>query len=341
MAELLNVTENETDSACSNERVSKFEDKANTAVEVATATVSLLALLAAIVLVLATKSYKEFLHQLILCMSTAGFIHLLTDFVLVFLKEGSIESQVVLFLNKYFHLLYGLFTCWIGFYVFLLAVLGRTVKKARHKVTGLIVTLVLPLTIVWIVFLRNEVVRFDCSLKWLLIYTCAFAIPFLISSTLSTMTVVAVIVFLCRGAVSSETLNKLHKQAIIEILPFLMFGVLQNISAAVKIFDFALRVGRKDVFLYGLIRTLFYPFPYIAIPLMLLSQPHIQQKLKRNSNKSQSRSNNIVSNNTYNVTCSKTEDSQQQLQVSYSYTHYNVPPETSYTEQDSLVIRQS
>ena len=115
--------------------------------------VGVLSSLAAIILLLVSKGYKEFIHRLFLYLSTAALVVCAGQLLYVVEKEYSIYIvfiRVTAFVISYMSLIYFSLLSWIGFYMFWLTVFKVQLKKIKHEVIGLGIVLVIPLTFSWL-----------------------------------------------------------------------------------------------------------------------------------------------------------------------------------------------
>ena len=121
----------------------------------ASCSVGVLSSLAAIILLLVSKGYKEFIHRLFLYLSTAALVACAIQ-LLYSIRYDYMESQdtwlvrFIIFILSYSSWTYFLFLCWIGFYVFWLIMHHVQLKKPKHEVTGLVFVLLSPLTVLWV-----------------------------------------------------------------------------------------------------------------------------------------------------------------------------------------------
>ena len=104
----------------------------------------------AIVLILVAKAYKEFIYRVVLYMAVAVAIGLLASILNVFEIDYSKRFEIVALLLNYtfLYLIYvhSFLLCWLGLYLFSLAVFRVQLKKTEHEAIGLVTVLVTPLT---------------------------------------------------------------------------------------------------------------------------------------------------------------------------------------------------
>ena len=301
--------------------------------------VGLLSSLAAIVLVLITRAYKEFIQRLFLYLAiTATFLcTLLLPIFVVFLimldahndttqLQAKIDEIQIAFSVPlgYFGLLYGLLLCWIGVYVASLTIGIRRFKSIRHEIVGLAFVTITPLTAVCIF---PAVQDNSCDLG--LFVFAILVIIMLLSVLMVTLSVGAVIFQLCRSGLKCN--SSVHVRALKEATPLLTFVVIHQISVGfLLIYAIVLltsgETGLPPVSLVVLYDS--FPVIFVSIPLVLLCQPRIRHGIRCKKKKRQQQQSVGVWNPSTEV------------QDVTSQTHYNVPPETSFTEHDPLIIKQ-
>ena len=302
--------------------------------------VGLLSSLAATVLVLITRAYKEFIQRLFLYLAiTATFLcTLLLSIFVVFLimldahndttqLQAKLEEIQIAFSFPlgYFGLLYGLLLCWIGVYVASLTIGIRRFKSIRHEIIGLAFVTITPLTAVCIF----PVVQDSCDLG--LFVLAILVIILLLSVLMVTLSVGAVILQLCRSGFKCN--SSVHVRALKEATPLLTFVVIHQIAvgflltyAIVLLTNF---LDKTKLPPFSLVVFYFsVPSFFVSIPLFLLCQPRIRHGIRCKKKKRQQQQSVGVWNPTTGV------------QDVTSQTHYIVPPETSFTEEDALIIKQ-
>ena len=307
--------------------------------------VSLLSSTVAIVLVLVTRSYLVTIYRIILYLSIAALLLVIGSGVMVIpyvLQEPtpSIYNIIVLSLAGYLGLVYALVLCWIGVHVFLLAVCGVHLRKTKHELFAIAGVLLLPLIVTWAIPVYASG---PCALNpsFLTVVLCSLSVPYLVFTFVAALTVISVILSLCKGLLK---VKKVNRRALKELAPYLLFIIIQNINSILFLIDYALMMkkGRME-YLYGfkLIETLVYAVNFISIPLLLLSQPHIRSQLKSKMChcKCGGKEEGILPTTTQQRQTTVEQSATKPISGS-SQTQYCVPPETSFTEEEPLIIKQ-
>ena len=292
--------------------------------------VGILSSLAAIVLVLITRAYKEFIQRLFLYLAiTATVVCTLTlcqDVVSLVLDAHNNtkidEFRIAIwFPLGYFGLLYGLLLCWIGVYVASLTI-GGIFKSIRYEIIGLAIVTITPLTLAWLPVMQDHYCDLALSI---------LAIILLLSVLMVTLSVGAVIFQLCRSGLKCN--SSVHVRALKEATPLLIFVVIHQIAvgflltyAVILLSKYLDETELPPISLVVLFQSV--PVLFVSIPLVLLCQPRIRHGIRCKKKKRQQQQSVGVWNPSTGI------------QDVTSQTHYIVPPETSFTEQDPLIIKQ-
>ena len=303
--------------------------------------VGILSSLAAIVLVLITRAYKEFIQRLFLYLAITATLlcTLLLSMFVVFLiildahndttqLQAKFDEIQLAFLVplRYFVMVYGLLLCWIGVYVASLTIGIRRFKSIRHEIIGLAFVTITPLTAVCIF----PVVQ-DNSCDLGLFVFAILVIILLLSVLMVTLSVGAVIFQLCRAGLKCN--SSVHVRALKEATPLLTFVVIHQIAVGFLL-TYSIILLTKYLEKTGippLPLVVFYtsvPSLFVSIPLFLLCQPRIRHGIRCKKKKRQQQQSVGVWNPSTGI------------QDVTSQTHYIVPPETSFTEEDALIIKQ-
>ena len=220
--------------------------------------VGLLSSMAAIVLVLVTRAYLVTIYRLILYLSIAALLYLIVAgmmFITSFVTQDSttrVYVIIVSFLVGYFLLVYVLVLCWIGVHVFLLAVIGVHLQKTKHELFAIAGVLLLPLIVTWAIPVYPSG---PCALNpsFLTVVLGGF---YLVSTILAALTVISVILSLCKGLLK---VKKVNRRALKELAPYLLFIIIQNINSILLLTDYALMMKKERMEkLLDLIETLFF-----------------------------------------------------------------------------------
>ena len=247
--------------------------------------VGLLSSMAAIVLVLVTRSYLVTIYRLILYLSIAALLYLIVAGMMLITSyvtqdsTTSVYAIIVSFLVGYFLLVYVLVLCWIGVRVFLLAVCGVHLQKTKHELFAIAGVLLLPLIVTWAIPVYTSG-RCAYNPNFFIVSLCGVLVPYVISTILAALTVISVILSLCKGLLK---VKKVNRRALKELAPYLLFIIIQNIYSILLLTYFALKKKkeRKEIlFAFSLNESLVSVVSIISIPLLLLSQPHIRSRLK-------------------------------------------------------------
>ena len=303
--------------------------------------VGLLSSTVAIVLVLVTTSYLVTIYRIILYLSIAALFFVIGSgvvFIPYVLQEPmpSIYNMILLSVTGYSSLVYALLLCWIGVHVFLLAVCGMHLHKTKHELFAIAGVLLLPLIVTWAIPVYASG---PCALNpnFLTVVLCGFLVPYLISTILAALTVISVILSLCKGLLK---IKKVNRRALKELAPYLLFIIIQNIHCIFLLTDYALMKKERtmEIFVFSFIELLVIAVNFVSIPLLLLSQPHILSQLKSKMCHCKCGENEELILPT--TTQQRQTTIQQSATSGSSQTQYCVPPETSFTEEEPLIIKQ-
>ena len=304
--------------------------------------VGLLSSILAIVLVLVTRSYLVTIYRIILYLSIAALLFLIIIGMLYipYVPQDSVTSvyfKIVWFFGGYLPLVYALVLCWIGVHVFLLAVCGVHLQKTKHELFAIVGALLLPLIVTWAI---PVYAKRSCAFnnKYLFVLL-SLAVPYLISTILAALTVISVILSLCKGLLK---IKKANTRALKEIAPFVLFTIVQNITSIFLLTKYVwmYKEGIRKSFVFTFVELLVFAVNFIPIPLLLLSQHHIRSRLKSKicRCKCRGKEEGILPTTTQRQTT--VQQSATKPISGSSQTQYCVPPETSFTEEDPLIIKQ-
>ena len=299
--------------------------------QVTSYSVGLLLSLAAILLVLITRAYKEFIQRLFLYLAITATVVctllLSIPVVLIMLDAHNDTTQLQAKLDEfqiaisfplgYFVLLYALLLCWIGVYVASLTIgIRKRFKPIRYEIIGLAIVTITPLTLAWLPY-------HYCHLALSIL-----VIILLLSVLMVTLSVGAVIFQLCRSGLKCN--SSVHVRALKEATPLLTFVVINHIAVGLML-TYSIIVLLNETKLPPVPLVVFYgsvPSFFVSISLFLLCQPRIRHGIRCKKKKRQQQQSEGVWNPSTGI------------QDVTSQTHYIVPPETSFTEEDALIIKQ-
>ena len=279
--------------------------------------------LSAILLVLASKSHRRFIHRIFLYLATSAFMLLSASILnLLSFKCAALLKYLLVGYSSY---VYFLLLFWIIFYLFLLAAFRVQLNRLKHEVIGVVAVLVLPLSVEWVIPWKFDSDNFSA------IYLYIFYIPVSVVVLVSSIMLAAVLFCLIRGALKRDAYSSLHKKAIIEAMPLLVFiGIHQVVILVILSYHVVASLTKLHIstvwkFVFDL-----YPASFIAFPVLLLMQPDVRRNLFLQCKKRTVSTSTQQSATIQNASCTQQT----------SNTHYTVPAETSYTEQEPLIIRQ-
>ena len=262
----------------------------NLSVYGATTSIGAISSLAAVVIILVAKGYKEFVYRLLLYMAVdnlLGFpIYLAYKFELHFNVHHGLTIPTSFFFS-YFICVYLFLLCWLGLYLFLLAVFRVQIKKIKHEAIGLVIVLVTPLTFLWI-FPWKKIAPCDYThnLKEIKVYWLT-NISFLSATLLSCLFTGAVLIILCKKAVTrveNNTLQQQYRKALRETIPFVVFVITHQVFSielvSVLSYQEYMTAENKELpfLLWEAIDI--WPLCAISLPLLLLSQSRIRLAIK-------------------------------------------------------------
>ena len=262
----------------------------NLSVYGATTSIGAISSLAAVVIILVAKGYREFVYRLLLYMAVdclIGFpIYVAYKFELHFNVHHGLTIPTS-FLFDYFICVYLFLLCWLGLYLFLLAVLKVQIKKIKHEAIGLVIVLVTPLTFLWI-FPWKKIALCDNthSLKEIKVFWLT-NISFLSATLLSCLFTGAVLIILCKKAVTrveNNTLQQQYRKAVRETIPFVVFVITHQVFSielvSVLSYQEYMATENKEIpFLLWEVTDI-WPLCAISLPILLLSQSRIRLAIK-------------------------------------------------------------
>ena len=282
--------------------------------------------LTAIVLILVAKGHKEFIYRLLLYMAVDGLLGSLTLITYVFESDYNVRYDILaatFMLLSYLIFTYSFLLCWLGLYLFSLAVFRVQLKKTKHEAIGLVTVLVTPLTFSW-VFPWKKIIGF-CISSNLLKLNLLFGIPVFSLVLLSCLFIGALLLMFCKNALDRQenTLQQQHRKAVRETIPLVVFMIAHITTIVMLIVLLACDYYYTEVksvkkFVLQQILNL-WPVVLVSLPILLLFQPHIRHKIK--CRRSQ-RLINVNATSGYGTTVHQSHPS--------SYTHFSSPHEDSH-----------
>ena len=310
---------------------------------------------AAIVLILCSRAYKNFFYRLYLYIAISALVLSVgwcVEQVIPIRKTDQLDESVEsvftiigLALICVSSSLIALVTCWLSFHVFLMVMCGVTsLKKWPFEIAGIILVLVLSLpftaTFIWsfTFFYRT------CNSDRVAIATIYLLSPLYLNTGVSifgvTFISIATVALIIRSFCSTQLnggVRKFYRKALKAALPFLLLQILWFLFGFVSIAMYvsSLYTWSNDTYqmiLNGLIIFIsLYPCSFVLLPLLLLCQPQVTRNLKCRRGRGRGKEEEDHSETA--------PFSRWSTEVT-SRTHFIVPPESFFTEQDPLVIRQ-
>ena len=272
-----------------------------TAVSILAAVTSIMA----IVLIVLFKAFERFVYRLTLYVAItalANAISLSLQIAAVKNECGYIfvRSQglcVVLgFSIQYLAAILMVFVCWITVHMFLLAALKRTYKSIKYEVGGVITCLAIPLVIsifpfidvgngnmyglagvwCWIKSTDEYCNKYkEAAIEQLII---GYG-PLLFATTFNFVTMLAVIVLLCRGTRGAQ-LQKNYKEALKEALPLLLYPICFDVIVFIALVNrLHYTITKETTFGLWVAHAVAAPCLYLFVPLAFLLHPYTLKKL--------------------------------------------------------------
>ena len=263
---------------------SKEESDLTNLISAASHSIAAIASLISIFLIAISRAYKEFLHRLFLYLSITVqvltvCVTVTTLFELLHYDAGKLSVMLAV-VSVYCCNLYPLFLSWMGLYFFLLAALRVQLNKKKHEITGLVITLLLPMTVSWIVLSKGQYMRhfkcFNVKSQELLLYT--IYLPLFISILFTTVAIGGMLLVLCKNL--QNNLQQQHMKVVKRTIPLLLFLASYQIVSSTEV-SFALYqiIAGKSAPASFIELFYFHPLVFMNLPLVLLCQPSVRQKL--------------------------------------------------------------
>lgn len=234
----------------------------------AAATVGLTSSIVSILIILATGTYRSFVHRLYLYLSLASAWISIGQFAYWGRTEGYVIYWVL-------HFAYGLFSyclliVWVGVYVFVLVVCRVQLKRERLFVVAVLLA---PLTLCWVpatVFgLRWRTIVCDAGLALvpiggIIVLMCLVSLAAL----------VAVLATLCRGTFGKGAkFPAYHRKALKEVLPVFALVLIVQLGGVLLLVVYAYyaEVG-VAIYSAGGYQAIVYALPgiFVVVPVLLV-----------------------------------------------------------------------
>ena len=189
-------------------------------------------------------------------------------------------------LMNYFICIYLFLLCWLGLYLFLLAVFRIQLKKTRHEAIGLVTVLVTPLTFLWVFPWKKSASCNNTNSSTHIKLTLFFNISLLSSILLSCFFIGAVLIILCKNAVNraKNMLQQQHRKALRETIPLVVLVIVHQTLAlmVLSVLSYELYISTEKKMVTVFVQELFdlWPIAVISLPILLLSQHRIRHRIK-------------------------------------------------------------
>ena len=283
--------------------------------------------LIAIVLILVAKGHKVFIYRLLLYMAVDALLGSLIRLAFFFERDYNVQYYKVIIstycVSNYLIDVYFFLLCWLGLYLFSLAVFRVQLKKTKHEAIGLVTVFVTPLTFLWVFPWRIRKSNFCASSDMIqFISINNIGIPVALLLFLSCLFIGAMLTVLCLNAVKrvENTFQQQHRKAVRETIPLVVFMIAHVVTLSVA-GVLSLYFSEKEKVKFFLLQIIhLWPIVLVSLPILLLFQPHIRRKIK--CRRSQ-RLININATSGYGTTVHQSHPS------SASYTHFSSPHEDS------------
>ena len=232
------------------------------------AAVGLTSSIVSILIVLATRSYRRFVHRLYLYLAVAGAWISIGQFAYWGRTEGYVIYWVTHF--AYGLLCYSFLIAWVGVYVFVLVVCRVQLK--REKLI-LLAVLFAPVTLCWVpatVFgLRWNTVACDAGLALVPI-----AVVIVLVCLVSIAALVVVIATLFRGIFGKGAMFPVyHRKALKEVMPVFALVLVVQLAGVLLLLVYA-HYAEVGIAIYssGSYQVIAYALPgvFVVVPVLLI-----------------------------------------------------------------------
>ena len=298
----------------------------------ATTSIGAVSCLTAIVLIMVAKGYKEFINRLILYMAVDGLISYWLIIADIFERKDNVRHEILHLVVLYLTYTYCFLLCWLGLYLFLLAVFRVQLKKKKHELIGLVSVLATPSIFLWVFIWqtkKSDICEDTFNLNKLIL-VLLYNVPILCSVLLISIFIGAVLIALCKNAMNraENTLQQQHRKAVKETIPFVIFVIIHQVSDIITVSILACQVymamtNKKTPFFVWEVFKL-WPLVLLFLPILLLSQPRIRHRIK--CRKSQ---NHLTTNTEHGTTIHQSTGVSQPSDTHYSVQHESIQSNTS------------
>ena len=270
------------------------------------AVIGCLAALSAVLLILLTRAYHQYVHRLqlylaILCLGFAAAVGLETLPVstdvnaTVTVREGWGDACVAIgCIVQYFAFSLTFCMLWICAYVFTVAVCRMQLRRLRYEISGLVIVLTLPTLVAWIPLIHGS---YGLGRVWCWTpadhdrYTAGFQLGLSkgligLLHTISLILVFTAVIKFCKGLFNTrdELEQTTYRVALKEVLPLTIFpsfiSIANLISATKGIVDVA-TVDPDDANISDMVVLCAIQVFMLSLPLSLLPHRRIRCNLCR------------------------------------------------------------
>ena len=259
-----------------------------------------LAAISAVVLILITRAYRQYVFRLQLYLAVACFFFAVsvgfetlpvqvtveTNSSIAAVREGWNDSCVAIgFLAQYFGFAKSFSVLWICIYVFMAAVYERQLRQLKYEISGLVFTFALPAAITWIPLLHGSygLMGIWCNIK--LPFNHIDTIYVLMSQGLIFVIQFASLILLFSAVVKfCKPSDVYSKAALREILPLTIYPPLYSIASVIYASNIIINVtvhglkpaeeNENEIIVVSLLQTC-----VLSIPLSLLLHPRLRSNI--------------------------------------------------------------
>ena len=344
----------ENNASTSNDSCYIFTAKQVNSVTVAKSIVASLgsaACLLAVIVIIALKQYKKFVNRLVLYLMIIGCVHAVTIGLEVapVHHEGQVVTvrkglnglcEAVGFITQTTAWMFLMVMVWIVLYLFLLAVFKYSINKYKHELTGILVSVLFPLSFNWVPFVQHmyglagvwcwiRLTNGDCRHDYIqgIIYQFSLLYaPLTLIIFISFVLFAVMLYVLCRQRTYLKGVNvqrSLHHQAVKEAIPLLIYPLIYDIICTLMTANriyYAITVheGNHPYFPLWSIHSVIDPCRTLVPPLAFILHPNTLRRIC--------------------CWCKKDKEQDKYKDMQPSATVYVVSKECPYTEVDPLII---
>ena len=301
-----------------------------------------------VIIILALKQYKKFINRLVLYLMIIACVHAVTIGLevapvhhmgqTVVVRRGLNElCEAVGFITQSTAWMFFMVMLWIVFYLFFLAVFKCGANKFKHEITGILVSILFPLSFNWVPFIQHmyglsgiwcwiRLTNDDCKHDYTqgIIYQFSlFYGPLTLLIFISFILFVIMVCVLCWQRTHFRGDHSSYHQAVKEAFPLLIYPLIYDILCTLMTVNriyYAVTVyqGKHPYFPLWLIHAIIDPCRTLVPPLAFILHPNTLRRI-----------------------CCGCKKHKEQDNIPPSATVYVVSKECPYTEVDPLIIGAS